>query len=108
MITLRAMPASLAVASLLAMSACGLKGPLYLPDDGKEAVVAPPASSRQDPAKQRTSPIPAPQSQKERDRRDRPEEPRPASPGDPGSQDAPAPPDPDRPANSLPPAQPDR
>jgi predicted small lipoprotein YifL len=76
---------SLALIALAALSACGLRGPLYLPDDqNTDAEQAAPG----DDSKPRR-PAPAPQSQK----RDRDGQ---------GENEAPtqsAPPDPDRPAN---------
>jgi predicted small lipoprotein YifL len=51
---------------LLCLAGCGLKGPLTLPGEGKEAVVAPspaPATTTH-PRRQATPPLPAPQSQK--------------------------------------------
>lgn len=77
----------LALIALAALCACGLRGPLYLPDD-KQAADAEQAAPGNGSGKSRR-PAPAPQSQK----RDR----------DNGQDEAPAPssapPDPDRPAN---------
>ncbi|MGH8175024.1 MAG: LPS translocon maturation chaperone LptM [Steroidobacter sp.] len=72
----------------LLISGCGLKGPLYLPDQPQQEPVAP-ASETTAPRKRRTAPNPAPQSQKE----DAAE-----------SATAPSvpPPDPDRPADAQP------
>ena len=85
--------------SLTSLAGCGLKGPLYLPDDQQQTV---PASETPKPvlegSKVRTLP-PAPQSQKKDRERER-NEPTPPS----QSQPTPvSPPDPDRPATTPPP-----
>jgi predicted small lipoprotein YifL len=72
-------------------TACGLKAPLYLPDE-KEQQVTP---SDQNSGKRRTPPKPAPQGPKQ-DRIDGSERP--------GDTSAPTPPDPDPPATPPPPA----
>jgi predicted small lipoprotein YifL len=74
---------SLALLALAALSACGLRGPLYLPDD-KQSADAGQAENGDTPGKPQRRPAPAPQSQK-RDRGEAPAE-------------SGAPPDPDRPA----------
>lgn len=82
----------LAFANLLALSACGLKGPLYRPEERTQSTQE--ATVPAEPDKLRR-PRPSPQVQKEdRDRADTPAEPT----------DRPAAPDPDRPASSTPPA----
>jgi predicted small lipoprotein YifL len=50
--------------TLAALGACGLKGPLYLPDSSQQEVAAP-GEAEQETPKRRTTPRPAPQSQKE-------------------------------------------
>jgi predicted small lipoprotein YifL len=74
--------------SFLLAAGCGLKGPLYAPDDTKGVTV--PSSAASNQRKRQTGPVPAPQSQKE----DRATEELPAS--DPANNSAPAvtPPDP--------------
>ena len=47
----------------LLAAGCGLKGPLYAPDDTKDTSCPPSAASNQ--RKRQTAPAPAPQSQKE-------------------------------------------
>ncbi len=56
----------LSAAILLCLAGCGLKGPLYLPGEGKEAVAAPSSATETTtaPRRQATTPLPAPQSQK--------------------------------------------
>ena len=86
---------------LFSLAGCGLKGPLYLPDDKQQEVPAAPPKPALEGSKVRTLP-PAPQSQKkDRDRtRTDPSAPSP-SPSTPVS-----PPDPDRPAPiPIPPGQ---
>lgn len=83
-----------ALAAALLVAACGLKGPLRSPDDGKEA--ATPATSTQESTKRSGVRLPAPQAQKKKDN---------------ATNQAPAgdtttpvsPPDPDRPDTSTPP-----
>jgi predicted small lipoprotein YifL len=75
---------SFALLALAALSACGLRGPLYLPDD-KQAADSEQAEDGNTSGKPQRRPAPAPQSQK----RDRGEAPAGSS----------APPDPDRPAS---------
>jgi predicted small lipoprotein YifL len=84
---------------LFSLAGCGLKGPLYLPDDKQEEVPASTDSSKPffEGTKVRTLP-PAPQSQK----KDRERATQPAMPSQ--SQPTPvSPPDPDRPATTPPP-----
>jgi predicted small lipoprotein YifL len=84
----------------LTLGACGLKGPLYSPDERKEAVTSPSSTSKT-PIKRRVVFPPAPQSQKE-DRLPQ------TSPPESGEEAAPpvSPPDPDRPATpTTPPPQ---
>lgn len=57
--------AMLGAAAVLIVSACGQKGPLYLPDSGGE-VVTRPAGQRQPPE---TAPQPSPQTPTESQRR---------------------------------------
>lgn len=86
----------LALVSLL-LVACGLKGPLYSPDEGKEEV-APTAPATQESAKRPVVPIPAPQAQKRDRQKDSATSQAPA-----GDTTTPtSPPDPDRPATSTP------
>lgn len=82
----------------LAAAGCGLKGPLYLPDERKEQVGTPATTGAETQAeagkKNRGSPpVPAPQSQKEPPGSDTTDSPS-TSPQTPVT-----PPDPDRPAN---------
>lgn len=91
----------LASALLFSLAACGLRGPLYLPDEQPQAVPAsnPPAKPVLEGSKVRTLP-PAPQSQKKDRER--------ANPSSTPSQSQPtpvSPPDPDRPATTPPPGQ---
>jgi predicted small lipoprotein YifL len=94
---------------LFSLAGCGLKGPLYLPDERPQEVPAAPApvntpQGTLEGSKVRTPLPPAPQSQKKD--RDRATTPQPSpSPGTP-TQTAPtpvSPPDPDRPATTPPP-----
>jgi predicted small lipoprotein YifL len=80
---------------LFSLVGCGLKGPLYLPDDKQQEVPASTPTPVLEGSKVRTLP-PAPQSQKkDRERTD------PAAPSQ--SQPTPvSPPDPDRPATTPP------
>jgi len=86
---------------LFSLAGCGLKGPLYLPDEKQEEVAAPASDATESTpvtqgSKVRTLP-PAPQSQKkDRERVD---------PRTPSSSAPPpvSPPDPDRPATTPPP-----
>jgi predicted small lipoprotein YifL len=89
---------------LFSLAGCGLKGPLYLPDDQQQAV--PPTETPKpifEGSKVRTLP-PAPQAQK-KDRDRARTEPSTLDPGEPTqSQPTPvSPPDPDRPATTPPP-----
>jgi predicted small lipoprotein YifL len=84
--------------SLNSLAACGLKGPLYLPDDKQQSVPAETPKPVFEGSKVRTLP-PAPQAQKKDRERSRIE---PSAPGQ--SQPTPvSPPDPDRPATTPPP-----
>jgi predicted small lipoprotein YifL len=89
---------------LFSLAGCGLKGPLYLPDDQQQAV-APTETPKPifEGSKVRALP-PAPQSQK-KDRERTRTEPSMTDPGEPTqSQPTPvSPPDPDRPATTPPP-----
>jgi predicted small lipoprotein YifL len=84
---------------LFSLVGCGLKGPLYLPDDKQQEVPAATPTPVLEGSKVRTLP-PAPQSQKkDREQRERTD---PATP----NQSLPtpvSPPDPDRPATTPPP-----
>ena len=90
--------------TVFSLAGCGLKGPLYLPDDQQQAV--PPTETPKpvfEGSKVLTLP-PAPQAQK----KDRPSaRPSSSSPSAPGQTEAPSvsPPDPDRPATTPPPPQ---
>lgn len=89
---------------LFSLAGCGLKGPLYLPDDKQEQVPASTESAKPvlEGGKVRTLP-PAPQSQKKDRERERANPP--AAPSQ--SQPTPvSPPDPDRPATAPPPPGP--
>ena len=88
---------------LFSLVGCGLKGPLYLPDDKQQEVPATTPTPVLEGSKVRTLP-PAPQSQKkDRERATSPQSsPDPSTP----TQTAPtpvSPPDPDRPATTPPP-----
>ena len=94
-------------ALLLSLAGCGLKGPLYLPDERPAEVVPVGGATDGSEAKPvlegsrvRTLP-PAPQSQK----KDRQKESQRSAPTDPSQSSPPpvAPPDPDRPATTPPP-----
>jgi len=93
-------------ALLFSLAGCGLKGPLYLPDD-KQQQVPPPAGTQPQPALEGSKilmpPPPAPQAQK-RDR-DRTDQSAPNPSTTPGQSQPPpvSPPDPDRPATIPPP-----
>jgi predicted small lipoprotein YifL len=92
------------LATMLALAAagCGLKGPLYSPDDKKETVGTPTTEPSNN--KRRTPVPPAPQAQK-KDAADAGVNPAPSS----DTQSAPASPtDPDRPADAEPVPPPDR
>jgi predicted small lipoprotein YifL len=84
---------------LFSLVGCGLKGPLYLPDDKQQEVPAQTPTPVLEGSKVRTLP-PAPQSQKkDREQRERTD---PSTPSQ--SQPTPvSPPDPDRPATPPPP-----
>lgn len=84
---------------LFSLVGCGLKGPLYLPDDQRQQVPATTPTPVLEGSKVRTLP-PAPQSQKkDREQRERND---PSAPSQ--SQPTPvSPPDPDRPAPTPPP-----
>ena len=88
---------------LFSLAGCGLKGPLYLPDERSQEVPATAPSGSPDSPKVRTPLPPAPQSQKkDRDRATPQSSPNPSTP----TQTAPtpvSPPDPDRPAPTPPP-----
>jgi predicted small lipoprotein YifL len=94
---------------LFSLAGCGLKGPLYLPDEQPQEVPAnapvnPPPGVTQG-SKVRTPLPPAPQSQKKDRERERTNPQSLPTPGAP-TQSAPppvSPPDPDRPATSPPP-----
>ena len=85
---------------LFSLAGCGLKGPLYLPDERSQEVPATAPSGSPDNPKVRTPLPPAPQSQKkDREQRDRID---PSTPNQ--SQPTPvSPPDPDRPTTTPPP-----
>ena len=89
---------------LFSLAGCGLKGPLYLPDERQEEVPAPDARPPKpvlEGSKVRTLP-PAPQSQK----KDRERGTQPTAPSTGPQQSLPppvSPPDPDRPATTPPP-----
>jgi predicted small lipoprotein YifL len=92
------------LAAILALSAagCGLKGPLYSPDDRKATAGTPTSESSSN--KRRTPVPPAPQAQK-KDAADAATNPEPSD----GTKPAPASPtDPDRPADAAPITPPDR
>ena len=88
---------------LFSLAGCGLKGPLYLPDEKQEEVAAPASGAAEtggsvtQGSKVRTLP-PAPQSQKKD--RERLDSSRPPSTSTPTPV---SPPDPDRPATTPPP-----
>lgn len=87
---------------LFSLAGCGLKGPLYLPDERQQEVPASAPATPADSQKVRTLP-PAPQSQKKDRERTSPQStPNTSAP----TQSAPtpvSPPDPDRPATTPPP-----
>lgn len=91
------------VVLLFSLVGCGLKGPLYLPDDKQQEVPATTPKPVLEGSKVRTLP-PAPQSQKkDREQRERTD---PSTPNTSPSQSQPtpvSPPDPDPPATPPPP-----
>ena len=90
--------AVLLFSSVHGLVGCGLKGPLYLPDDQQEAVPATGPKPVFEGSKVRTLP-PAPQSQK----KDRERELERNSPTNQSQPPPVSPPDPDRPATTPPP-----
>jgi predicted small lipoprotein YifL len=88
---------------LFSLAGCGLKGPLYLPDERQQEVPASAPATPADGQKVRTPLPPAPQSQKKDRERTSPQStPNTSTP----AQSAPppvSPPDPDRPATTPPP-----
>ncbi|WP_129781131.1 LPS translocon maturation chaperone LptM [Peristeroidobacter soli] len=85
--------------ALFGLGGCGLKGPLYLPDDKAQEVPAPTSQPALEGSKVRVL-QPAPQSQKKD--RTQPQRTDPSTPNQ--SQPPPvSPPDPDRPASTPPP-----
>jgi predicted small lipoprotein YifL len=90
-------------ALLFSLAGCGLKGPLYLPDDQQQAVPTETPKPIFEGSKVRTLP-PAPQAQKKDRDRTRTEQSIP-DPGAPTQSQPPpvSPPDPDRPATTPPP-----
>jgi predicted small lipoprotein YifL len=87
---------------LFSLAGCGLKGPLYLPDERSQEVPAT-SSGSPDNQKVRTPLPPAPQSQKkDRERASPQSSPNPSTPAQ--SEPTPvSPPDPDQPATTPPP-----
>lgn len=85
---------------LFSLAGCGLKGPLYLPDDKQQEVPATPPKPVFEGSKVLTLP-PAPQAQKKDRTSTSPSTPSPYTPGE--TQGPPvSPPDPDRPATTPP------